>query len=251
MTKETKDRLREAVLSSMKALSEDAKATYAALPKQAWRLEDCSYDTGTRARSVLRYDVQRELGVTDAQVTRMLEALTKEGEVEEVYRYSSGKGRVWRWVSPDLRAYRKRMMEERNARNARAMARNAHGTELLADSSVGVWWAFGPQGHPASFRIHLDVEDDGTTYWHILSDYFPIGEDLMPGDVQRISLYVKYGEKVDQAFGTKWDWWKCSSCADRTMAMYPCPGCDLVRKRAKDFADAWYKENPPPESLDK
>lgn len=125
MTKETKARLRETVLEALKA----ANKAWRELVEQRvaggnenarWKLETCRYDNGTAAQSLLDYDVQRELGVTDAQVTRALEALVRSGEVEEVSSWR--RRRYWRWVSDDLRAYRKRVAEERTARNARAEA---------------------------------------------------------------------------------------------------------------------------------
>lgn len=120
ISKETKARLREAVLSALMAESSKSRAECAGNHYQEWRVEECSYDTGTAATFLLKYDIQRELGVTDAQITRCLDALVKENLAEEVG--WGGRRRRFRWISPDLRAYRDRAQEERNKRNARADA---------------------------------------------------------------------------------------------------------------------------------
>jgi hypothetical protein len=121
-------------------------------------------------------------------------------------------------------------------------------------------WAFGPQGHPGSLRIHLNLfEEEG---WTPLLQV--LGPDVQPKDRQRYygpipsTRYLKHlliwGHQLQEAFGTDSFWHRCRDGCHGTLPTTPegppyqrCPGCSAVSQHAEEAVQAWLIDHPFPQ----
>lgn len=110
------------------------------------------------------------------------------------------------------------------------------------DGSIDFWWAFGPQGHPASMRVHILIETNHAV--HIWA-FGPWSEHKITDDVPltAIPALLEYGAAIEEEFGHDWKWHKCmpdKNCP-RT-----CPDCNRIRDRERARTRAWVTSHPPP-----
>jgi hypothetical protein len=122
--------------------------------------------------------------------------------------------------------------------------------------NLSTTWCFGPQGHPASMRVHLDAFKDNGWKFYLYANgplhRYGFGDlQEFNGTDYLIKLLV-YGRSIDERFGCAWDWWRC---ADKTCTGYKsdapppyrrCIDCENTSKQAEIDTKEWLENNPPP-----
>lgn len=136
----------------------------------------------------------------------------------------------------------------------------------VSDRKLGVSWAFGPQGHPGSLHIYLNLFDQE----HFQPRFQVLGPDGETRNRHQFygpftsSRYLKalliYGHRLEERFGHDSYWHCCGGnrCAggylNRGGVKPPyqrCPDCAALSARAQEEVRQWVAENPfpkPPES---
>lgn len=117
----------------------------------------------------------------------------------------------------------------------------------IEEDNIYFGWAYGPQGHPASMRIYIDL-DVGNKYIPVfwISTNSNYNSGILPLEDPKVLLkFFEYGEKIDEAFPQSWDWHFCSGCKIKPIHS-GCVNCRFNRACAEKDAADFFAANPVP-----
>lgn len=114
-------------------------------------------------------------------------------------------------------------------------------------------WAFGPQGHPASFRVHVGIFQslNCQPVIQVINSASILGlkpdkilfNDIPLKDFDYLIELLEFGEDIDRAFGNDPYWWRCK---DKCHS-YFCEECLALRNAAEETTKEFYTRNKFPE----
>lgn len=131
-------------------------------------------------------------------------------------------------------------------------------TTIDEDGSVTLTWYFGPQGHPASMRVYLELPNEQNvpiylyTHGPLLTFEDDSHNEHHIKDIARnLTKLIDKGLSIDKQFGKDPFWWKCKTnpnCENGWLTKgerpFPrCSDCAKVAEDAKTTTKQFLKEN--------